>query len=162
MEAIVAVYSDWGIGADGTQPVALNADRKFFRESTTGACVIVGRRTLADFPGGKPLPKRVNLVLTTQNIEVPGAVVVHSPQEASEVAQAHGRAMVIGGASVYRQMLPYCDRVIVTKVGAQPKSDVFFPNLDESPEWTCIDPGEEEWENGISYRFCVYQRVKQA
>lgn len=161
MEAIVAVYSDWGIGADGTQPVALNADRKFFRESTTGACVIVGRRTLADFPGGKPLPKRVNLVLTTQNLDIPGAVVVHSPQEAAEVAKAHGRAMVIGGASVYRQMMPYCDRVIVTKVGAQPKSDVFFPNLDESPEWVCTDPGEEGWEDGISYRFCVYQRVKQ-
>ena len=73
IEAIVAVYSDWGIGANGSQPVSLSADRKFFRQTTTGAWVIVGRKTLADFPGGRPLPKRVNLVLTRSNPEIPGA-----------------------------------------------------------------------------------------
>ena len=64
MELIVAVYDDWGIGCCGTQPVALSADRKFFREQTRGAMVIVGRKTLGDFPGGKPLPNRVNVVLS--------------------------------------------------------------------------------------------------
>ena len=160
MEAIVAVYSDWGIGAGGTQPIALDADRKFFRRMTKDACVIVGRRTLADFPNGKPLPNRVNLVLTSQDVQIPGATVVHSPREAAEVAGGYDRAMVIGGASVYRQMLPCCDRVIVTKLGICPESDVFFPNLDEDPQWVCTDPGEEAWENGVPYRFCVYERVK--
>ena len=160
MEAIVAVYSDWGIGAGGAQPVALAADRKFFRQTTQGAWVIVGRKTLADFPGGRPLPKRVNLVLTRGDMELPGAVVVHSPQEAAEKAKDAERVFVIGGASVYRQMLPCCDKVHVTKVGACPQSDVFFPNLDESPEWVCTDPGEEQTEDGISYRFCTYEKVK--
>ncbi|OLA28731.1 MAG: hypothetical protein BHW33_07060 [Firmicutes bacterium CAG:137_57_8] len=82
MDAIVAVYEDWGIGAEGTQPVALSADRRYFREKTQNAWVIVGRKTLGDFPGGRPLPNRVNLVLTRGNPEIPGARIVHSPGEA--------------------------------------------------------------------------------
>lgn len=156
MDAIVAVYEDWGIGADGTQPVTLAADRKYFRRQTSGACVIVGRRTLADFPGGRPLPNRVNLVLSRRDLEIPGATVVHSPLEAAKLAQ--GRTFVIGGAAVYRAMLPLCRRVYVTKVGACPESDVFFPNLDQSPDWVCTEPGEPEWEDGVSFRFCVYER----
>ena len=85
MKAIVAVYDDWGIGANGTQPVVLSADRKFFREMTRGACVVVGRRTLADFPGGRPLPNRENRVLTRdKNRTIPGAVLCGSPEEAAE------------------------------------------------------------------------------
>ena len=109
MELIVAVYDDWGIGKDGTQPVALSADRKFFRETTRGAMVIVGRKTLADFPGGKPLPNRVNVVLTRGSVDTEGVVVCHSPEEAAELAKTAPRAMVIGGGSIYRQMLPMCD-----------------------------------------------------
>lgn len=157
MEAIVAVYSDWGIGAGGTQPVALSADRKHFRELTTGACVIVGRRTLEDFPGGRPLPKRRNLVLTRQTLSIPGAEPMHTPEEAVEACR--GRGMVIGGASVYRQFLPWCSRVYVTKLDICPKSDVFFPDLDRDPAWVCTDPGEPAWEDGVCYRFCVYERV---
>ena len=82
MELIVAVYDDWGIGKDGTQPIALSADRKFFRETTKGAMVIVGRKTLADFPGGRPLPNRVNVVMTRQDVELPDVVICHSPEEA--------------------------------------------------------------------------------
>lgn len=157
MEAIVAVYADWGIGADGTQPVTLRADRRRFREVTEGASVIVGRRTLADFPGGKPLKNRKNIVLTRQETDIPGAVVAHSPEEAARSA-AGGRCFVIGGASVYAQMLPYIDRVYVTKIGLAPASDSFFPNLDEDPAWTCTDAGEPLSEDGIGFRFCVYER----
>ncbi len=158
MEAIVAVYEDWGIGANGTQPLALSADRKYFRQMTKGACVIVGSRTLQDFPGGKPLPNRVNIVLSRRQDPVAGALLAHSPEQALALAQ--GKTMVIGGASVYEQMLPYCDTVYVTKVGTSPKSDVFFHNLDQDPQWICEDPGEEQWEGGISYRFCVYRRKR--
>lgn len=159
MIAIVAVYSDWGIGADGTQPIALSADRKCFREATKGACVIVGKRTMADFPGGRPLPKRVNLVLTRSQTPIEGAIIVHSPEEAVERAREYEKVMVIGGATVYRELLPCCDTALVTKVGACPASDVFFPNLDESEDWICTDPGEPQEENGIPYRFCVYKRT---
>ena len=87
MELIVAVYDDWGIGRDGTQPIALSVGRKFFRETTRGAMVIAGRRTVADFPGGKPLPGRENLVLTRQDIELPGFTVCHSTDEAVSMAK---------------------------------------------------------------------------
>ena len=116
MELIVAVYDDWGIGKDGTQPVALNADRKFFRETTRGAMVIAGRRTIGDFPGQKPLPGRVNVALTRSGTELPGFTVCGTVEEAVRLAQDHERAMVIGGGSIYRQMLPCCDTAYVTKV----------------------------------------------
>ena len=86
MELIVAVYDDWGIGRDGTQPIALSADRKFFRETTRGAMVIAGRRTIADFPGKKPLPGRVNVALTRSGAEIPGFTVCHSTEEAVALA----------------------------------------------------------------------------
>lgn len=158
MELIVAVYDDWGIGKDGTQPIALSADRKFFRETTRGAMVIVGRRTIEDFPGQKPLPGRVNVVLTRNCDEIPGFTVCHNPREAVQLAATAERAMVIGGGSIYRQMLQYCDTAYVTKVHCNPESDTFFPNLDEDGNWELskiIQTGEE---NGIGYDMCLYIR----
>ena len=158
MELIVAVYDDWGIGRDGTQPIALSADRKFFRETTKGACVIVGRRTLADFPGGKPLPNRVNVVISRGNSTVEGTVLCHSPEDAADYTKQHPRTMVIGGGSIYRQMLPYCDKAYVTKVHACPESDTFFHNLDEDPRWHLTQVLQSGEENGISYEMCLYER----
>ena len=158
MELIVAVYEDWGIGCNGTQPIALSADRKFFREMTKGAMVIVGRKTLADFPGGKPLPNRVNVVMTRSPEPIEGVVTCHSPQEAAQLAATADKAMVIGGGSVYKQLLPYCTRAYVTRVGTCPKSDTFFPNLEESQEWHLTQVLQTGEENGISYQMCLYQR----
>ena len=158
MELIVAVYDDWGIGRDGTQPIALSADRKFFRETTKGAMVIVGRRTIQDFPGQKPLPGRVNVALTRQNKEIPGFTVVNSPEEAVELAKTAERAMVIGGGSVYRQMLPYCHKAYVTKVHCTPDSDTFFPNLEEDSAWELQEVVLTGEENGIAYEIFLYKR----
>lgn len=160
MELIVAVYDDWGIGCDGTQPVALTADRKFFRETTRGAMVIAGRRTIEDFPGKKPLPGRVNLVLTRSNVEIPGFTVCHSPEEAAQIAEEAERAIVIGGGSVYRQMLPMCDKAYITKVHTTPASDTFFPNLDADINWELSEILQSGEENGISYEMCLYTRKK--
>ena len=96
MEAIVAVFSDWGIGSEGTQQVVLKADRRHFRELTDGAAVLVGRRTLGDFPGGRPLKGRHNIVVTRQDIRIEGAQVVHSTEEALAAAAEHPRCLVIG------------------------------------------------------------------
>ena len=159
MEAIVAVYSDWGIGCCGTQPVVVSADRKHFRDVTGGAAVIVGRKTLADFPGGRPLKNRVNIVLTGQDIAIEGAVVVHSVEEALAEVGKHERVLVIGGASVYQEFFPHIDRVFVTKVEAAPHSDAFFPDLDADPAWHITDPGEKQEENGLHYRFMTYERI---
>ncbi|MBP3305921.1 MAG: dihydrofolate reductase [Oscillospiraceae bacterium] len=158
MELIVAVYDDWGIGADGTQPVALRADRKFFRETTRGAMVIAGRRTIEDFPGQKPLPGRVNVALSRSAGEIPGFTVCRSPEDAAELAKTAERAMVIGGGSVYRQMLPLCDTAYVTKVHCTPTSDTWFPNLDDNSDWYLADTLQSGEEDGISYEMCLYKR----
>ena len=158
MDAIVAVYDDWGIGRDGTQPIALSADRKFFRETTRGAMVIVGRRTIDDFPGKKPLPGRVNVALTRSDMEIPGFTVCHSPEEAAEMAEGAEKAFVIGGGAIYRQMLAFCDRAYVTKVHVKPESDTYFPNLDEMEDWYVAETIQAGEENGISYEVLLYKR----
>lgn len=158
MDLIVAVYDDWGIGRDGTQPVALSADRRFFREVTRGATVIVGRKTLADFPGGRPLPNRMNIVLTRQNVQIPGVTVCHSPEEAAELTKDHEKVFVIGGGSIYRQMLSMCSKAYITKVHATPESDTFFPNLDEDPGWELECVLQQGEEHGIGYEMCLYKR----
>lgn len=158
MNLIVAVYEDWGIGRDGTQPVALSADRKFFRETTRGAMVIVGRRTIEDFPGKKPLPGRVNVALTRNDAEIPGFTVCHSPEEALELAKSAEKCFVIGGGSIYRQMMIFCDTAYITKVHANPGSDTFFPNLDKDENWYLAETLQTGEENGISYEMLLYKR----
>ena len=159
MEAIVAVYGDWGIGCDGTQPVVLKADRAHFREVTAGAAVLVGRRTMEDFPGGKPLKGRHNIVVTRQNLEIEGAQVVHDTEEALAAAAAQGRCLVIGGASVYKQFFPHLSKVYVTKIDLVPHSDSFFPNLDADGNWSCTEQGPWQEENGLRYCFCTYEKI---
>ena len=154
MDAIVAVYADWGIGAKGTQPLVIPADRRRFRELTMGAAVIVGRRTLEDFPGGKPLPGRENFVLSRRNITIEGAQVVHDPDEAVAAAAQHARCFVIGGDSVFRQMFPHMTRVYVTKIDAAPHSDVFFPDLDADPAWRCVSAEPRAEHDAVGYQYC--------
>ena len=160
MEMIVAVYDDWGIGCEGDQPIALSADRKFFRRHTAGSTVIVGRKTVGSFPGQAPLPKRRNIVLTRQDVELPGFETAHSPQEAAAMAAGDEKVFVIGGGTVYRQMLPLCDRAVITKVHTIVPCDTWFPNLDESPDWRLTEIIESGVENGIGYEMCVYCRQK--
>lgn len=159
MDAVVAVYSDWGIGCSGTQPVVIPEDRKYFAELTRGAAVIVGRKTLADFPGGRPLPGRVNIVMTRGDRAPACTVVVHDVAEALAEAKKHARVFVIGGESVYRAMMPHIDRVYVTKINDAPHSDAFFPDLGADPAWRCTDPGEPRTGDGPEYRFQVYERI---
>ena len=158
MEVIVAVYDDWGIGKDGTQQVALTADRKFFRETTRGAMVIVGRRTIEDFPGQKPLPGRVNVMLSRSGAEKEGFALCRTVEQAAQLAKTVDRAMVIGGGSIYEQMLPLCDTAYITKVHCTPESDTFFPNLDASPEWHLEKILQSGIEDGIAYDMCLYRR----
>ncbi|MBQ6366300.1 MAG: dihydrofolate reductase [Oscillospiraceae bacterium] len=158
LEAVVAVYEDWGIGDGRTQPVTLKADRAHFRALTQGAAVIVGRKTMEDFPGGKPLQGRHNIVVTGQNTEIPGAEVVHSAEEALACVKADEKCLVIGGASIYELFFPEIEGVYVTKIGCCPASKRFFPNLDEDPAWQCVEAGPCEEEEGIPYRFLTYRR----
>ena len=156
MDAIVAVYDDWGIGCEGDQPIALSADRKFFRRYTAGSTVIVGRKTVGSFPGQQPLPKRRNILLSRQELQMAGFETAHSPEEAAAMCAADEKVFVIGGGTVYRQMLPMCDRAIITKEHTTAPCDTWFPNLDESPEWEMTEIIEQGEENCIGYELCIY------
>lgn len=161
MNAIVAVYQDWGIGANGTQPVVLSADRKFFRETTRGATVVAGRKTVMDFPNQSPLPNRKNIVLSTNHSSLPGFTVCHSVDELLDTLTGEENVFIIGGASIYKQLLPYCDTVYVTKLQTSAQSDVFFTNLDENDEWQLSETLLTGSENGISYSMVKYIRTIQ-
>jgi len=161
MQAIVAVYSDWGIGCGGGQPLVISEDRRHFRDVTQGAAVIVGRKTLADFPGGLPLPGRENIVLTSDRAEISGATSVHSVQQAISAAAKFENVFVIGGESVYNALFPHLIRIYVTKIEAKPHSDVFFANLDALSNWKLAEAGEERESGGIKYSFMVYERVEE-
>ena len=154
MQAIVCVSENWGIGHDGQLLFRLSADLKRFRALTLGKTVLLGSRTLATFPEGKPLSERRCVVLTRSAEPIPGAETVHTVNDAR--ALAGGDAIVIGGASVYALLLPHCERVLVTKVYASPKADSFFPNLDAHPDWRVESESERMEENGLSFRFIDY------
>ena len=118
----------------------------------------MGRKTLEDFPGGRPLPRRHNIIITRQDITIDGAAVVHSMNEALAEAAKYERCFVIGGASVFAEYFPHLTRVFVTKIDAAPHSDAFFPDLDASPDWSCTEAEPWAEHEGVKYRFCVYER----
>lgn len=160
MNAIVVVDQNWAIGKAGDLLFSLPTDMKRFRRITSGGTVLMGRKTLESFPGGRPLPKRRNLVLTSGTIETEGVELVHSVDELLSAAASDDpeHVFVIGGGSVYRTLLPYCKRVYLTKVDAAAENpDTFFPNLDALPGWEveCVD-GDPVTENGLTYRFVNY------
>lgn len=160
MNAIVAVDKNWAIGRENDLLFSLPTDMKRFRTLTSGGTVLMGRKTLDSFPGGKPLPKRKNIVLT-RNPEFAreGAVVV-SDYEAALAAAADtepDRVWLIGGGSVYAALLPLCKRVYLTVVDATAEgADTFFPNLEKLPEWKIETVSEPIEENGLTYRFVDY------
>ena len=156
MQAIVCVSENWGIGRDGRLLIRLSADLKRYRALTTGKTVILGSRTLATFPGGKPLPNRRNVILTRSESPIEGAELAHTADEAR--ALLSDDAIVIGGASVYTLLLPYCDRVLVTKVFDAPQADSFFPNLDAHPDWRVASESGVMEENGLKFRYVDYVR----
>lgn len=162
MDLIVAVDENWGIGLGGTQTVVIPEDRKHFRALTEGGAIVVGRKTLEDFPGGRPLKNRLNIVLTHADGEFgPGAVTAHSAEEVLEIVRNRGleRVFVCGGESVYRLLLPFCRYAYVTKLYAAPEADRFFPNLDELEGWTMETPGEIKTCDGVRYAFHRYENL---
>ncbi len=160
MELIVAVDSNWGIGFGGTQTLVIPDDRRRFRELTGKSTIIVGRRTLLDFPGGKPLKGRRNLVMTRDaDFRIDGAEAVHSVQEALSFIAPGERVFVVGGESVYREFLPFCSRAYVTRIEAAPPADAFFPDLDSLKDWRLAEIGDRLLYNDIGFRFSVYERV---
>lgn len=163
MNIIVAVDQNWAIGCNNKLLVSIPSDMKFFRETTSGKVVVMGRKTLESFPGGRPLKNRTNIVLTRNpGYQVKGATVVHTLEELLEELKSYPSEdiYVIGGDSIYHQMLPYCDMAHVTKIHHAYEADSYFPNLDQLPEWEIAADSEEQTYFDLEYHFLMYRRKK--
>ncbi len=160
MKAIVVVDRNWAIGKGNSLLAHLPGDLKYFKEKTLGKVVAMGRQTLESFPGGKPLPERTNIVLTT-NEDYPAACEICCSKDQLFQCLADydpEDVFIIGGEQVYREFLPYCDKVYVTKIDAVFPADKYFPNLDEDSEWELVYESEPVTEKGLTYRFTEYTR----
>lgn len=163
MKLIVAVDKKWAIGYKNELLASIPCDQRFFREQTTGNVIIMGRKTLESFPGKKPLKNRTNIVITKQkDYQVADATVVHSVEEALEFVRdlPTDQIFVVGGASIYEQMEPFCDTALVTKIKHTYEADTFFPNLDEKPEWKMVSSSEEQIYNDLEYCFTMYKKYQ--
>lgn len=163
MNLIVAVDKNWAIGKENKLLVSIPQDMKFFRETTIGKVVVMGRKTLESFPGGQPLKQRTNIVLTRdKNFKVKDAIVVHDIDELLEELRNYNDedVYVIGGESIYRQMLPYCTLAHVTKINHAYEADTYFPNLDEKDEWVVTGVSDEQTYFNLEYEFVRYERMQ--
>jgi len=161
MKLILAADQNWGIGCDGKLLCHLSGDLKYFKERTTGKTVVMGRPTLESLPGGRPLPNRENIVLSTKRDYAPeGVITAHSEAELKEILESRNtdEVMLIGGGKVYREFLPLCDTCYVTKIYETFPADTWFVNLDEISEFTVVWKSEIREENGIRYQFFEYRR----
>ena len=161
MNLIVAVDKNWGIGYQNKLLNSIPEDMKYFRETTTGKVVVMGRKTLESFPGKKPLKNRVNIVLTgDKNYSVDGAVIVHDMEELHEELKKYDSKdiYVIGGESIYKQLLDECDVAHITKIDFAYEADAWFPNLDEKEEWVVTADSEEQTYFDLEYYFYKYEK----
>ena len=161
MKAIVAVDNKWGIGKDNGLLFSIPADMKFFRETTASKVVVMGANTLKSFPNGNPLKNRVNIVLSSK-IKRDDCTVLDSLEKLKAEIKKYPAddVYLIGGAMLYKTLLPYCDEALITKVDADGGAQVFFPNLDELSEWSCVNDGESLESNGYKFRFTTYKNSR--
>lgn len=160
MKAIVCVDKKWGIGKNNNLLFNLPEDMKRFKEETKNKVVIMGLNTFKSLPNG-PLKNRINIVLDPANQPIEGVIVVSSLYKLSlEVSRYDSRDIfVIGGASIYQQLVPFCTEVLVTKVDADGDADRFFPNLDQNPKWKVVYKGEDlTAQSGLKYCFYTYKQ----
>ena len=163
MNLIAAVDENWAIGKNNQLLVRIPADQKFFREMTTGRVVVMGRKTLESFPNGQPLKNRVNIVLTSdKNYKVKDAIVVHDLDELHKELEQYNSedVYVIGGESIYRQLLDECDVAHITKIDYAYDADAYFPNLDEKEEWQITEDSDEQTYFDLEYYFLKYERIR--
>ncbi|GFI01669.1 MAG: dihydrofolate reductase [Lachnospiraceae bacterium] len=161
MNLIAAVDENWAIGNSGDLLIRIPADHKYFRQETTGKVIVLGRKTLETFPQGLPLKNRTNIILSAnQEYKVKDAVVVHSLEELFSELKKYDTedVYIVGGESIYRQLLPYCDVAHITKIDHVYEADAYFPNLDEMPEWKIAADSDEQTYFDITYHFLKYEK----
>ena len=161
MNLIAAVDKNWAIGYQNKLLTSIPEDMKFFRQTTTGKVVVMGRKTLESFPGKNPLKNRTNIVLTKNpSYQAEGAIVVHNEDELREELKKYDSEdiFVIGGESIYRQLLDECDKAYITKIEYAYTADAYFPNLDEKEEWKITAESEEHTCFDLEYFFLTYEK----
>ena len=161
MNLIVAVDKNWGIGKDNDLLISIPEDMEYFKEKTMGKVVIMGKNTLESFPGAKPLKNRTNIVLALEtDYLVDGATVVYTMDDFLKEAAKYPNedVFVIGGGSIYRQMLEHCDTCYITYIDHSFDADTFIPNLDEMVEWYIAEESEKYNHNGMEYSFRTYKK----
>jgi len=162
MKMIVAADEKWAIGRNGDLLTPLPEDMKFFRETTMNSVVILGRKTLETFPGGKPLKNRVNIVISAnKDFNAEGIVKVSSVEEAVEESKKYTdkEVFVVGGGTIYRQMLRYCDTAYITKIEKIfEDADTFIDNLDVLDEWEVVSQSDKKEYEGTVFSFVTYKR----
>ena len=163
MKAILHADKNWGIGKNNGLMFSIPADMKFFRETTSGNVVVMGANTLKSFPGGRPLKNRVNIVLSRSMADRDDCKIVRSLDELFAEIKKYGsdKVYVIGGAMLYKTLLPYCDEVLVTKVDAEGEPDAYFENLDKNPDFQLVYQSDVVETNGFSIRFTTYKNNKK-
>ena len=161
MKLIAAVDKNWAIGYKGRLLASIRADQMNFKKLTIGKVVVLGRKTMDTFPGGRPLPQRRNIILSRNpNYSVKDAEVVRSKEELLELIKDVDTddVFIIGGESIYREFLPLCDTAVITKINYAYEADAYFPNLDADEEWECVEEGEEQTCFDMEFCFTTYKR----
>ena len=165
MNLIAAADLNWGIGKDGGLLISLPGDMKYFKEKTSGKVVIMGRATLESLPGGKPLPNRTNIVLTTsKDFEREGCIIVHDMDELATACKdyAPDDIMVIGGEQIYMQLIRQCDKLYITKILEEFEADKHLMNADRMKSFELVSESDVMEEKGVQYQFLVYQKKQSA
>lgn len=165
MNIIVSVDENWGIGCNNKLLYPIKEDLAYFKEMTMGKTVIMGRETLYTLPRQQPLKNRTNIIMTRDdNFTIEDGVIVHSIEELLDKISDYENpndVLVIGGQSIYEQLLPYVDQCYVTKINHNFIADRFFPNLDQNKDWILKNSSSIYSDNGISYQFTVYERISK-
>ncbi len=161
MNLIAAVDKNWGIGYRGRLLVKIPLDQQWFQNTTKGRIIVAGRKTLETFPNGMPLPARKNIILTeNENFQIKGAQITHSVQETMELLNNYKSEdiYIVGGESIYKQFLPYCNVAYITRIDYVYEADAYFPNLEAMPEWRLTADSEEQTYFNLEYTFQKFER----
>lgn len=161
MNIIAAVDKNWAIGKNGNLLVKIPLDQQFFREMTKGKVIVLGRKTLETFPNALPLTGRINIILTrNKSFSIKGGICVNSLEQALEELKKYIKEdiFIVGGESIYKQFLPYCDVAHITKIDYAYQADSYFPNLEEEGEWEITGDSEEQTYFDLEYVFLEYKR----
>ncbi len=162
MNLIVAVDDNYGIGCANGLIYTIKKDMQHFKELTLNKVVVMGSKTFYSLPGQKALKDRVNIVLTSrEDFNEPNTIAVHNLTELCEVIKNFddNNVFVIGGASIYNQLMPYCKRAYVTKINGAKNADSYMNNLDLMDNWKMTSASEPQYENGQTFTFCIYENT---